>query len=148
MCGGIGGRLCRRGGDTEDDYADVETTDRISNLVEGLDDEIGSGDADLGGVIVEERDDVEALVAEALVGGEGAAEVAGADDGAVPDAVGAEDAAELGDELGDAVTDAAVAELSEVGEVTPDLGVGEVEGLTEGTGGDGDAGAAHGRPQY
>ena len=93
----------------------------------------------IAGAGVEDGGEAESLGVEALVGHEGAAEVAGADEQDVPDLVGAEDALDLGDEVVDAVADAGVAELAEVGEVLADLGIGEVEGFAELLGGDGSA---------
>ena len=77
--------------------------------------------ADLRGVVVEDRDDVEAVVGEDRRAGDRLAEPARADERDVVLARGAQDAADLGDQRVDVVADAALAELAERREVAPDL---------------------------
>src|SRR6202049_1577880 len=86
------------------------------------DGEAGEGAADLARIVVHSGDDVEGAVVEAEVAGEGAAEVAHADDDHRVIAVEAEERVEVLGELGDLVADAADAELAELGEVLADLG--------------------------
>ncbi len=71
---------------------------------------------------VEDRDDPEAVVGEDVGGGDRLAEVAGAEQGDVVLARGAQDLADLGDQRLDLVADAALAELAEAREVAADLG--------------------------
>ena len=74
------------------------------------------------GIDVEHRDDPEAVVGEDVGAGDRLAEVAGAEQGDVVLARGAQDLADLGDQRVDVVADAALAELAEAGEVAADLG--------------------------
>ena len=87
--------------------------------------------ADLGVGAVEERDDLEAFLAEARVVGQRQAEVAGADDGDAQLAVEAEDLSQMPLQILDVVADAAHAELAEVGQVLADLRGVQVELLGE-----------------
>ena len=73
-------------------------------------------------VDVEDRDDLEAVVGEDVRAGDRLAEVAGAEEGDVVLAGGAQDLADLRDQRVDVVADAALAELAEAGEVAADLG--------------------------
>ena len=78
--------------------------------------------ADLLRVGVEDRHDAEAVVGEDVrAGGDGPAEVAGAEQRDVVLAGGAQDLADLRDERVDVVADAALAELAEAREVAADL---------------------------
>ena len=83
---------------------------------------------------VEQRDDVEAVVAEARVVGERQAEVAGAQDDDLELAIEAEDLAQVPAQVLDVVADAADAELAELGEVLADLGGVEAELLGQAAG--------------
>ena len=83
------------------------------------------------GLDVEHRDDPEAVVGEDVGAGDRLAEVAGAEQGDVVLAGGAQDLADLGDERLDVVADAALAELAEAGEVAADLGRVDVRVLGE-----------------
>jgi len=71
---------------------------------------------------VEDRADAEAAVGEPVVVGEGAAKVAGADDGDIPIGADLKDAAQLIDQVLDLIPRALFAELAEVREVFADLG--------------------------
>ena len=82
-------------------------------------------------VDVEDRDDPEAVVGEDVGAGDRLAEVAGAEQGDVVLARGAQDLADLGDQRLDPVADAALAELAEPGEVAADLGRVDVRVLGE-----------------
>ena len=73
-------------------------------------------------VDVEDGDDLEAVVGEDRRAGDRLAEVAGAEEGDVVLARGAEDLADLRDQRVDVVADPALAELAEAGEVAADLG--------------------------
>ena len=86
---------------------------------------------------VEQRGDLEALLPEPGIVGEGEPEVAGAHDGDAQLPIEAEDLAEVPFEIADVVADAADAELAEVREVLADLGGIEVELLGERLGRDG-----------
>ena len=78
--------------------------------------------ADDARIAVEDGDDLEAVVGEDRGGGDRLAEVAGAEEGDVVLARGAEDLADLRDQRVDVVADPALAELAEPGEVAADLG--------------------------
>lgn len=75
----------------------------------------------LGGIVVEDRGDPEALTPETLVMEEGGAEVAEADQRRGPLAVEAEDPLELGLEAGHVIARSPHTELGEVGETLADL---------------------------
>ena len=81
--------------------------------------------------VVEQRRDLEALLAEAGIVGEREAEVAGAHDRDAQLAIEAEDLAQVPLQIADVVADAADAELAEVGEVLADLRGVQVELLGE-----------------
>ena len=91
--------------------------------------------ADLGAddarVDVEHGDDLEAVVGEDVGAGDRLAEVAGAEEGDVVLAGGAQDLADLRDQRLDVVADPALAELAEAGEVAADLGRVDVRVLGE-----------------
>src|SRR6266851_42671 len=91
----------------------------------------------LGGIVVEDGRDPEALAGEALVVEERRAQVTEAHQRHLPLAIQAQDALELGLEARDVVADAAHAELAEVGEVLPDLGGVQTEALGQLLGRDG-----------
>ena len=74
------------------------------------------------GIDVEHRDDPEPVVGEDVGAGDRLAEVAGAEEGDVVLAGGAQDLADLGDQRVDVVADAPLAELAEAGQVAADLG--------------------------
>ena len=74
------------------------------------------------GFSVEDGHHLEAVVGEDRRAGDRLAEVAGAEEGDVVLARGAEDLADLRDQRFDVVADAALAELAEAGEVAADLG--------------------------
>ena len=80
---------------------------------------------------VEHGDDLEAVVGEDVGAGDRLAEVAGAEEGDVVLARGAQDLADLGDQRFDVVADPALAELAEAGEVAADLGRVDVRVLGE-----------------
>ena len=86
---------------------------------------------------VEQRDDLEPVVAEPAVVGERQAEVAGADDRDADAAVEPEDLPQVAPQLLDVVADAADAELAEIGQVLPDLRGVQVELLGQRLRGDG-----------
>ena len=79
----------------------------------------------LGGIAVDAGDDLEGPLVEAQVAGQGAPQVAHADDHQLVVAVEAEEVVEVGGQLVDVVADAADAEAAELGEVLADLGGGE-----------------------
>src|SRR5205085_1448818 len=81
------------------------------------------------GVVVEDREDAEPLLGESLVVKERGPEIAEADEGDLPLAVEAEDPLQLRFQPRDVVPDAADAELTEVGQVLPDLRGVEAEAL-------------------
>ena len=76
---------------------------------------------DLRRVLVEQRDDAEAVVGEDVRAGDRLAQVARAEQRDVVLAGGAQDLADLRDERVDVVADAALAELAEAGQVAADL---------------------------
>ena len=87
--------------------------------------------ADDLGIDVEDGDDLEAVVGEDVGAGDRLAEVAGAEEGDVVLARGAQDLADLRDQRVDVVADAALAELAEAGEIAADLGRVDVRVLGE-----------------
>src|SRR5262244_3879966 len=112
---------------------------------------------ELGGIIIEDGGDPEALTAEALVVIEGGAQVAEAYEGDLPLAVEAEDTLQLGLEPGDVVADATHPELAEVREVLSHLCRVQAEALRQLLRGDGldavffellQAARVHGQPTH
>ena len=79
------------------------------------------------GIDVERGHDAKALVAEALVAQQGAAQVTGADHGHRPVAIGAQDLADGLDQVVAAVADARVAKMAEIGQILADLGVAKAQ---------------------
>ena len=78
--------------------------------------------ADLGALIVEERRNLESLLAEAGIVGEREAQVAGAHDGDAQPSIQAEDLPQIPLEILDVIADATHAELAEVRQILADLG--------------------------
>ena len=99
--------------------------------LDGPDDHVVVGLADLVRVVVEQSDDPEPPVAEPPVFEQGPAEVAQANQGQRPVAVDPQDAPERGAQLLDPVADPGIAELAEEGEILADLGVIDRQGGAE-----------------
>ena len=91
---------------------------------------------DLALVVVEDRDDAEAVVGEDVRRGDRLPEMAGAEQRDVVLARGPQDLADLRHERVDVVADAALAELPEAGEVAADLRRVDVRVVAELAGGD------------
>lgn len=127
----VGGGLGGVGGYGEDGELDVGLAEDGFELFEGLDDVATDDEADFCRVVVEEGDDVEAVVCKAGVGADSAAEASCADDdGGVVfgDAEGSLDGVA---DFGGVEADVAVAFDAEEGEVFSDEGGVEGEGLGE-----------------
>lgn len=133
----IGDFLGDIGRDGEDGELDGLGLEGLLEFIQGLDGEADGVGTDLGGVGIKDGREAESLGMEASVGHEGAAEIAGTDEDDIPGFVGAEDMSDLADQLLDAVADAGMAELSEIGEILADLGIGEAEAFAQLLGRDG-----------
>ena len=127
----VGDRLGGLGGHGEDADDDLLLGDDRLELGEVADPHAADLLADDGGLDVEHGDDLEAVVGEDVGAGDRLAELAGAEEGDVVLARGAQDLADLGDQRLDVVADAALAELAEAGEVAADLGRVDVRVLGE-----------------
>jgi hypothetical protein len=128
---GVGDFLGGGAGDGDDGEADAAFMHDAGHVGEVENGDAIDGRADFGGVVVEGGRDAEALVLEAAIAKEGAAEVAESDHGERPGLVGAEDAFDGVDQLVTAIADAGVAELAEVGQVFADLSVCKAKELAE-----------------
>src|SRR5215472_10110986 len=109
----------------------------LRQVSQGEDGHAIGGGPELGGIVVEDGGDPEALTCEAFVVIEGRAEVAEPYEGDLPLPVEPQDALQLRLEPGHEVADAAHAELPEVGEVLPHLGGVQAEALRQLLGRDG-----------
>ena len=123
--------LANSGGHGDDRQTRVLLADNLVEVVEVLDRQIAYKLAELGGVAIEECDELQALAAEALVARDGLPQVAHAHEHYGPAVGEAEDALDMMQQLLDIVADTLLAELAEVGEIFADLGSGNVDALAE-----------------
>src|SRR5918995_2947212 len=115
--------LCCLGGDGEHADHDVLLADHPLEIVVRPHREVVADlAADLARVLVEQRDDAEAVVGEDVRPGDRLAEVSRAEQGDVVLARGPQDLPDLRDERVDVVAHAPLAELAEAGQVPADLG--------------------------
>src|SRR3954447_10495443 len=133
----VGQRLGRDGRYCEDADDDVLLLDHLTQVVDRTHALRADLLADLAGVVVEDRDDPEAVVGEDVARGDGLAEVPGAEQRDVVLAGGPQDLADLGDERVDVVADPPLAELAEAREIAADLGGVDVRPVRQLLGGDG-----------
>src|SRR5215210_3269777 len=114
--------LCGLGGHREDTHDHVLLADHTLEVVVGTHGErVADLVTDLAGILVEQRNDAEAVVREDVRPGDGLSEVARSEQRDVVLAGGAQDLADLRHERVDVVAHAALAELAEAGQVAPDL---------------------------
>ena len=99
----------------------------LGQMVEVIDAHALDRGADPLGIDVEGGHDAKALVIESLVAQQGSAQVAGADHGHRPIAIGAQDFANGVDQVVAAIANAGMAEVPEIGQVLANLGVAEAE---------------------
>ncbi len=132
----VGDLLGDGGGDGENGHADAVFPDEIGQPLAGQDGDRGAR-AEATRVGIEGGDDLEAFLGKAVVGEEGGAEVAGADEDDGLERLIAEHVGDHATQRLDVVAEAAGAELSEVGEVLAELGGFDAGGAGQGLAGDG-----------